>query len=52
MLFPYCKFNKNKGKWTIIFEDKEKNEIIESITDTEPKTDLQYIEALFYSQKK
>lgn len=52
MLFPYCRFNKNNGRWTIIFEDQEKNEIIESITDIEPKTDLQYIENLFYSQKK
>ncbi len=52
MLFPYCMFNNNRGKWTIIFEDKEKNEIIESITNEEPKNDLQYIETLFYSQKK
>lgn len=52
MLFPYCRYNKYKNKWTIIFEDKENNEIIESVTDSEPKNDLQYIEALFYSQKK
>ena len=52
MLFPHCRFNKNEGKWTIIFEDQERNEIIESATDNEPKTDLQYIENLFYSQKK
>lgn len=52
MLFPHCLFNKYKGKWTIVFEDKERNEKIESITDREPKTDLQYIENLFYSQKK
>lgn len=52
MLFPYCKFNTNKNKWTIIFEDKENNKIIESVTDSEPKSDLQYIETLFYSQKK
>lgn len=52
MLFPNCMFNKNKDKWAIIFEDQERNEIIESVTDKEPKTDLQYIESLFYSQKK
>lgn len=52
MLFPYCKYNKNKGKWTILFEDKENNEVIEGVTDNEPKNDLQYIEALFYNQKK
>ncbi len=52
MLFPYCKFNQNKGKWTILFEDKENKCVIESISETEPKGDLQYIEALFYDQKK
>ncbi|OQY64746.1 hypothetical protein B6D29_04650 [Microgenomates bacterium UTCPR1] len=52
MLFPYCKFNKNIGKWTILFEDNENSEVIESISDNEPKGDLQHIEALFYSQKK
>ncbi len=52
MLFPYCIFNKNKGKWTILFEDKENNEVIESVSENEPKRDLQHIEALFYSQKK
>ncbi len=52
MLFPYCKYNKNRGKWTIIFEDYENNEVIESISDDEPTGDLQHVEALFYSQKK
>ncbi|MEK7079593.1 MAG: hypothetical protein AAB929_05980 [Patescibacteria group bacterium] len=52
MLFSHCLFNKNDGKWTIIFEDQERSEIIESITASEPKTDLQYIESLFYSQRK
>lgn len=52
MLFPYCKFNNNKGKWKILFEDKENNEVIESISENEPKGDLQHIEALFYNQKK
>jgi len=51
MLFPDCIFNNNKGKWTIIFEDQENNETIESITDEEPKSDLKHIEAEFYNQK-
>ena len=51
MLFPQCKFNKHGNKWVIIFEDTEKAEVIESISDQEPKNDLQHIEALFYSQK-
>lgn len=52
MLFPNCKYNKQQGKWAIVFEDQEKSEIIESVSDEEPKSDLQYIESLFYSQKK
>lgn len=52
MLFPDCIFNKHKGKWTIIFEDQENNEVLESVTDHEPKEDLKLIEPLFYKQKK
>jgi len=52
MLFPGCRYNKHKDRWVIVFEDKEKNEIIESISFNEPKSDLQHIEKLFYSQKK
>lgn len=52
MLFPYCKFNNHKGSWVIVFEDAQNNKIIESISTNEPKNDLQYIENLFYSQKK
>ncbi len=52
MLFPGCKYNKHSNKWVIVFEDPEKREIIESISGDEPKSDLQHIEGLFYSQKK
>lgn len=52
MLFPGCKYNAYDDQWVIVFEDKEKGKIIESISDTEPKSDLQHIEGLFYSQKK
>ena len=52
MLFPNCRFNKHQDKWTIIFEDKETGEVIESVSDDEPKNDLQHIETLFYQQKK
>lgn len=52
MLFPGCKYNQHGTKWAIVFEDTEKNQIIESITDAEPKGDLRHIESLFYSQKK
>ncbi len=52
VLFPGCTYNKHGSKWVIVFEDKEKGEIIESTSDREPKNDLQHIEGLFYSQKK
>jgi hypothetical protein len=52
MLFPGCRYNKHGDKWVIVFEDVERGEIIESVTDNEPKSDLQHIEGLFYSQKK
>lgn len=52
VLFPGCEYNKHGNMWVIVFEDKEKGEIIESISNTEPKSDLQHIEGLFYSQKK
>ena len=52
MLFPGCIFNDHDDKWVIVFEDQEENTVIESITDNEPKTDLQHIERLFYTQKK
>lgn len=52
MLFPGCKYNTHGGKWVILFEDTETGEVIESASDTEPKSDLQHIEGLFYAQKK
>lgn len=52
MLFPACKFNPHPGKFTIMFEDQETGEVIESVTNQEPKSDLKLIETLFYAQKK
>ena len=51
MLFPDCIFNKHKGKWNIVFEDKENNKIIESVSREEPVDDLRGIEVLYYKQK-
>jgi hypothetical protein len=50
VLFPYCTYNRHQDKWTIIFEDPEKKEIIESISDKEPKADMNTIEPAFYHQ--
>jgi hypothetical protein len=52
MLFPNCIFNKHKGKYCIVFEDKEENKIIESVSDEEPKENLNKIEVLYYQQKQ
>ena len=35
MLFPRCKYNTHGNQWVIVFEDKEKGEILESISDAE-----------------
>jgi hypothetical protein len=52
MLFPNCIYNKHKGKWCIVFEDKEQNRVIESVSDKEPTADLSKIEKLYYEQKR
>ena len=52
MLFPDCIFNKHKGKFCIVFEDKEEGRIIEAVSDEEPKENLNKIEVLYYQQKK
>ncbi len=51
-LFSDCIFNDMKGKWIVMLEDPETNEVIKSITDNKPDADLQLIEPLFYQQKK
>jgi hypothetical protein len=52
MLFPGCRFNNSNSKWALIFEEKGASEVIESISEDEPKNDLQHIEKLFYQQRK
>lgn len=52
MLFPECRFNSHQGKWVILFEDPEQNKVIESITEEEPLSDLQYLEHVFYQQRE
>lgn len=52
LFFPDCAFNKNKGRWTITFEDQESGKTLESVSDSEPKADLKHLETLFYRQPK
>lgn len=52
MLFPQCVLNQHQGKWNLIFEDPETNEILNVLYESEPINDLKEVEALFYAQKK
>jgi hypothetical protein len=51
MLFPDCVFNKHPGSWTIMFEDSDRKQILESVSDREPRPELKEIETLFYGQR-
>ncbi len=50
MLFPDCIFNEDKGKWTITLEDLERQEILKSVSNDEPKKVLREMERIFYQQ--
>jgi len=50
VLFPYCTYNQHPGLWTIVLEDPEKKEMMESVSDSEPKADMKEIEPAFYHQ--
>jgi len=50
LLFPDCIFNEHRGKWNIVFEDKENGEVIEVLYDEEPVDDLRSIEVLYSEQ--
>ncbi|HUA13154.1 MAG TPA: hypothetical protein VL989_01505 [Candidatus Sulfotelmatobacter sp.] len=50
MLFPDCRFNKHSPRFTLVFEDPQSNETLESLTDIEPTNDLKQIESLFYKK--
>lgn len=52
MLFPDCALNPSPGKWTLLFEDPERNGKITTTYDVEPLNDLKEVEALFYAQQK
>lgn len=50
MLFPGCQFNSHSPQFTLLFEDPQANEIMESQSDEEPTNDLKQIETLFYKK--
>jgi len=47
VLFPDCIFNKHAPNWVLMFEDKQRGKILESMTEAEPIEDLKQIEPLF-----
>jgi hypothetical protein len=50
MLFPGCRFNKHSLKFTLVFEDPQAGETLESLSNEEPTNDLKQIEGLFYKK--
>jgi hypothetical protein len=50
ILFPECVFNPHPGDWTLVFEDPEKGETLESVTSEKPEQDIRVTETLFFSQ--
>jgi len=50
ILFPECVFNPHPGDWTLVFEDPETGETLESVTADKPEKDIRVTETLFFSQ--
>ncbi|HJO02713.1 MAG TPA: hypothetical protein QGG47_01920 [Acidobacteriota bacterium] len=50
ILFPECNFNPHPGQWTLVFEDPETLETLESVTPERPARDIRVTETLFFSQ--
>lgn len=50
VLFPDCRYNKHSPQFTLVFEDPETSETLESLSDEEPTNDLKQIESLFYKK--
>lgn len=50
ILFPECVFNPYPGEWTLIFEDPDTGETLESVTSEKPEQDIRVTETMFFSQ--
>ncbi len=50
VLFPECIFNAHPGEWTIVFEDPDTGETLESVTAHHPAQDIQVTETMFFAQ--
>jgi hypothetical protein len=50
ILFPECVFNPHPGDWTLVFEDPESGETLESVTTDKPEEDIRVTETMFFSQ--
>jgi hypothetical protein len=51
MLFPGCQFNSHPTQFTLMLEDGQTGQALESVTNEEPVNDLKQIEPLFYKGK-
>jgi hypothetical protein len=49
-LFPECKFNPQRGKHSIVFEDGTNGEALYAYYDHDPVKDLAELEALFFAK--
>jgi len=50
ILFPECVFNPHPGSWTLVFEDPDSGETLESVTADRPERDIHVTETLFFAQ--
>lgn len=50
ILFPECVFNPHPGSWTLVFEDPDSDETLESVTPERPARDIEITEARFFGQ--
>ena len=51
IVFPECVFNPHPGSWTILFEDPQTGETLESVSAERPADDIRVTETLFFSQR-
>jgi hypothetical protein len=50
ILGPACLANRQRGRWTILFEDEELG-LMESVADERPLDDIRFVERLIYARR-
>jgi len=51
MLSPGCRYNTHSPQYVLMMEDSKSGEVLESLSESEPKDDLKQVEILFFKQK-